>query len=74
MEDTLRSETRIRAFPRHAVMDRKMLKAAINARVLHGGASGAWFSLLVKFPIPVIFAIVVGCSETLSLRCHEEPC
>jgi len=44
-------------------MDRKMLKAAMNASVLHGGSPGDWFSLLVKFPSPVIFAIVVGCSE-----------
>ena len=63
MDEGLWRETRIRAFPRHAVMDRKMLRAEINASVLRCGAPSAWFSLLVKFPSPVIFAIVLGRSE-----------
>ena len=65
MEEGLWRETRIRAFPRHAVMDSKMLRAEINASVLRcgTGAPCAWFSLLVKFPSPVVFAIVLGCSE-----------
>ena len=64
MEETLRRETRIRAFPRHALIERKMLEAKINISVLRGGAPSVfWLSLLVKFSSPVIFAIVVDCSE-----------
>ena len=54
---------RIRAFPRHAVMDIKMFRAEINAIVPSGDTNTIWFSLLVKFPSPVMFAIVLGCSE-----------
>ena len=54
---------RIRVFPRHAVMDIKMFRAEINTIVPSGDTKTVWFSLLVKFPSPVVFAIVLGCSE-----------
>jgi len=56
----LRRETGIRVFPRHAVMDRKMSKAEIYASVPSIDALSTWFSLLVKLPSPLMFAIVLG--------------
>jgi len=63
MEETLWRERRIRAFPRHEAMDRKKLKAEKIANVLRGGSPSAWLSLPVKLPSPVIFAIVLDCTE-----------
>ena len=53
-------------FPRHAVMDRKMFRAEINASVPCDDTRTNWFSLLLKFSSPVMFAIVLGCSENQS--------
>ena len=44
-------------------MDRKILKAEINASVARGDTRTTWFSLLAKFPSSVMFAIVLDCSE-----------
>ena len=65
IEETLWREMRIRAFPRHAVMDRKMFKAERIANAPCGDYDTRTncFSLLVMFPSPVMFAIVLGCSE-----------
>ena len=59
MEETLWRETRIRAFPRHAVMDKNILKAERNANVPRIDELSAWFRLLAKFPSPVMFAIAL---------------
>ena len=54
MEVTLWRATRIRTLPRDAVMERKMFKAAKNS------CTPAYN---VRFPSPVMFAIVLGQSE-----------
>ena len=48
-------------------MDRKMFKAEKNFRMPAGDALSAWFSLLVKFPSPVMFAIGVMTMRKLNL-------
>jgi len=40
-------------------MDRKMFKAVKTGSALAGDVLSTWFSLLVKFPSPVMFA--TGC-------------
>ena len=59
IEDTLCRAIRIRPLPRDAVMDRKMFNAEKNAITPTGGKLSTWLSLLVKFPSPVMFAIVL---------------
>ena len=55
---------RARTLPRNAVMERKMYKAVKNSTaMLAGNALNTWCSLLVKFPSPVTFAIVLGWAE-----------
>ena len=51
---------RTRALPRHEMMDRKMFSEAENNSSLASDALHAWLSLLVKFPSPVLLAIVDG--------------
>ena len=64
MEVTLWRATRIRALPRDAVMARKMFKAAKNAFTPADNVMmPLTVSSLVKFPSPVMFAIVLGRSE-----------
>jgi len=58
--DTLRRAIRIKALPRDAVMDRKMFKAEKSSTMPNGNSMKTGFSLVVKFPSPVMFAIVVG--------------
>ena len=50
----------MRALPTAAVMERKMFKAEKNSFMPAGDALSVWFSLLVYFPSPVKFAIVLG--------------
>ena len=40
-----------------------MLRADIKASAPRGDVTTTWFGLLVKFPSPVMFAIVLDCSE-----------
>ena len=49
---------RIRALPKDAGMNTKMFNEAENNSGLASDALHAWLSLLVKFPSPVVFAIV----------------
>ena len=64
MEVALWRATRIRALPRDAVMARKMFKAAKNAFTPADNVMmPLTVSSLVKFPSPVMFAIVLGRSE-----------
>ena len=61
MEVALWRATRIKALPRHAVMARKMLKAAKNSFTPAGKViRPIRVSLLVKSSSPVMFAIVLG--------------
>ena len=64
MEVALWRATRIRALPRDAVMARKMFEAAKNAFTPADNVMmPLTVSSLVKFPSPVMFAIVLGRSE-----------
>ena len=64
MEVTLWRATRIRTLPRDAVMERKMFKAAKNAFTPADNVMmPIRVSSLVKFPSPVMFAILLGRSE-----------
>ena len=64
MEVALWRATRIRALPRDAVMARKMFKAAKNAFTPADNVmTPIRVSSLVKFPSPVMFAILLGRSE-----------
>lgn len=65
LEETSWKETRIRAFPRHVVMEKKMLKAERNLSLPRVDALSTWFRLLQKFLSPVMFAIALG-GENLS--------
>ena len=47
------------AFPRDAVIDRKMFKAENNSSTPAGDARATRPSLLDKFPSPVMFAMIV---------------
>ena len=71
MKVALWRATRIKALPRDAVMARKMLKAAKNPFTpADNVVMPARVSSLVKFPSPVMFAIVLWRLENLS-RCED---
>ena len=64
MEVALWRATRIKVLPRDVVMARKMVKAAKNALTPADNVMmPIRVSSLVKFPSPVMFAIVLGRSE-----------
>jgi len=49
------------------VIDRKKFKADKNSSIPVGDELSAWFSLLLKFPSPVMFAIVLVTMVNLNL-------
>ena len=53
--------------PRDALMDGKMFKAENNSRMPTGEPLSAWFSLLVKFASPELFAIGLVTVRKLNL-------